>query len=75
MAKIFESPNGGYTVYEREFGSSQRTLSKGRFKAFPELTFPDIVDILEKAEYNEPLRNAIEHVILLYHLGKDDGKK
>lgn len=75
MSKIFESPDGGYTVYEREAGSSQRRLSRGRFKAFPDIAFPDIVNILEAAEHNEPLRKAMEHVILLYHLSKKDGKE
>lgn len=75
MTKIFESPDGGYTVYEREAGSSERRLSRGRFKAFPDLAFPDIVKILEAAETNESLRNAVEHVILLYHLSKKDGQK
>jgi len=28
MTKIFESPDDGKTVYEREFGDSERTLIK-----------------------------------------------
>lgn len=75
MAKVFESPDGGYTVYEREAGSANRRLSRGRFKAFPDLAFPDIVKILEAAEHNDSLRTAMERVILLYHLSTKDGQK
>jgi len=79
MPKIFESPDGGKTVYSRELGSTERNF---------EWEDPDEVrvrerlqkkkeweDILYAAKHNPALQEAIERVIIIYHLGKKNGQK
>ena len=73
-AVIYESPDGGETVYVREHGSTQRQLHSERARA---------IDIREQvredqlwgqirlaAKTNPALQNAIEQVKLIYHLSK-----
>ena len=73
-AVIYESPDGGETVYVREPGSTQRRLHSESARA---------IDIREQvredqlwgqirlaAKTNPALQNAIEQVKLIYHLSK-----
>ena len=73
-AVIYESPDGGETVYVREHGSTQRQLHSESVRA---------IDIREQvqedqlwgqirlaAKTNPALQNAIEQVKLIYHLSK-----
>ena len=73
-AVIYESPDGGETVYVREHGSTQRRLHSESARA---------IDIREQvredqlwgqirlaAKTNPALQNAIEQVKLIYHLSK-----
>ena len=73
-AIIYESPDGGETVYVREHGSTQRQLHSESARA---------IDIREQvredqlwaqirlaAKTNPALQNAIEQVKLIYHLSK-----
>ena len=73
-AVIYESPDGGETVYVREHGSTQRQLYSESARA---------IDIREQvredqlwgqirlaAKTNPALQNAIEQVKLIYHLSK-----
>ena len=73
-AVIYESPDGGETVYVREHGSTQRQLHSESARA---------IDIREQvqedqlwgqirlaAKTNPALQNAIEQVKLIYHLSK-----
>ena len=73
-AVIYESPDGGETVYVREHGSTQRKLHSESARA---------IDIREQvredqlwaqirlaAKTNPALQNAIEQVKLIYHLSK-----
>lgn len=71
----FEQP-GGRTVFERMDNSEpQKRLSRGVFNVFPDMSIPDMVAMFRQAEFNEALRTALEHAILLYKLGKnDDGR-
>ena len=79
MPKIFESPNGGRTVYSREFGSDEKnfewedpaeTQATERLRKRREWE-----EILNAAEDNSALQEAIERVKLLYHLGKKNGQE
>lgn len=79
MPKIFESPDGGKTVYSRELGSTERNFEwedpeevrvKERLRQKKEWE-----DILNAAEHNPALQKAIERVKLIYYLGEKDGKK
>ena len=74
---IFESPDGGRTVYSRKSGSTDRTLvSKD-----PQLVLEEEMaakwvqwkDILKLSKDNPTLADAIERVEVLYALIKEEG--
>ena len=72
MVKIYESPDGGHTVYERETGSTERKL----------LSIDEVaLDKYNKIEWNKiwwqrnsspALKKAVEQVIILYRLSKEN---
>ena len=77
MAKIFESPDGGQTVYEREIGSPDRSLT--------EETKYKVRDALDKmkedklwgeirrmALTNPTMKAELDRVIMLYKLIKEE---
>lgn len=77
MSKIFESPDGGKTVYEREAGSSDRQLTKESIKVRNDV----IADMQESkmwgeirrmAKTNPTMQDAVERVIVLYKLIKEE---
>ena len=75
---IFESPDGGNTVYSREPGSAKRELIKtydlrtrdGR--PLHEHLLEDKLwgNIRRAAETNPALQDALERAIMIYHLTK-----
>ncbi len=73
---IFESPDGGRTVYSRKSGSSNRTLvSKDPQLILEEEEAAKWVkwkDILREAKDNTTLTDAIERVEVLYALLKKE---
>lgn len=72
MPKIYESPDGGKTVYSREFGFLPGPLLD-RFKlTSSKQEEPQWRDILAAAETNPALAEMIAQVKLLYILSKDD---
>lgn len=79
MPKIFESPDGGKTVYSREPGSLDRTLEwedddlSTAGKILQERRYWE--EILDAAKTNTALHEAIERVKILYHLGKKNGQE
>lgn len=79
MPKIYESPDGGKTVYSREFGDSEKNFEWEdpeevfRRKKIHERKEWD--DILNAAESNSALQEAINRVKIVYHLSKKHGKK
>jgi hypothetical protein len=74
---VFESPDGGETVYARMPGSSER-IKVSESNRVRELK-QDMAEtqlwheICITAKTNVALREAMDRVILLYHLSKDDG--
>ena len=75
---VFESPDGGETVYARMPGSTERIkiiesqqIREVR-KAGDEMRLWQ--DICRAAKTNTALQEAIDRVILLYHLSKENGK-
>ena len=75
---VFESPDGGETIYARIPGSNERIkisesdqVREAR-KAGDEMRLWQ--DICRAAKTNAALQEAIDRAILLYYLGKDDGK-
>ena len=71
---IFESPDGGKTVYSRKSGETNRTLVWEDPEAKKEKLFKERWiewrDILKASEDNPGLKDLIEKVELLYRLQK-----
>ena len=83
---IYESPDGGKTVYAREFGSSTRQLvgyhydvnnSHVQANSVGQKDLEDHIlwnEIRQAAKTNPALQKAMERVKLIYRLSKDDPK-
>lgn len=79
MTKVFESPDGGHTVYQRDHGKSERQL------IWESLEKKDLVkeleedklwgDIRRAAKNNYTLQKELERVIILYRLIKDKNEQ
>lgn len=69
---IYESPDGGETIYRRKLNSLKRELVEISEKAQLDKDVTDWHEILEAAKDNIVLQNAIERVKMLYHLTKKD---
>jgi hypothetical protein len=71
---IYESPDGGETVYARESGSTERRMIGQSLKA------AELVKDLEQnllwdnirraAETNPALQDALDRAVVIYHLSK-----
>jgi hypothetical protein len=72
MPKIFESPDGGKTVYSREFGEHQSWMDRQESKFIEQILWKDI---LAAAEHSPTLQEAVDRVKVLYYLSKKDGNK
>jgi hypothetical protein len=75
---IYESPDGGKTVYARKSGEKERYLhsidpdtAKQLAKVADDLMW---TEIRYMAEQNEALQKAIDNVILIYKLSKENAK-
>lgn len=79
MPKIYESPDGGKTVFSREFGEVDREFeyeTPGAEKARLILKQRQEWDaIISAAKDNPALQEAIDRVKLIYHLGKKNGQE
>ena len=71
---IFESPDGGKTIYSRKSGETDRTLVYEDPEAKKEKLFKERWiewrDILKASEDNPGLKDLIEKVELFYRLQK-----
>jgi hypothetical protein len=71
---IFESPDGGRTVYARQPGSTQRTLHSQDLELQQELAELEQqkrwVDIFQARQGNPELDRLCEQVEVLYELGR-----
>lgn len=81
MSKIRESPDGGHTVYEREFGSDVRTPVEQTYdkrtwdgRPLVEHIREDIMwgEIRLMARTNPTLKAELDRVIMLYKLIKEE---
>lgn len=79
MPKIYESPDGGNTVYSREAGEIERSFEwedpdevrvKERLQQRKEWD-----EILNASKTNHSLQEAVDRVKILYHLGKKNGQE
>ena len=73
-AVIYESPDGGETVYVREFGGTQRQLhsESPRAVSLREQLEEDKLwgNIRRAAKTNPTLQRALDEAILIYNLSK-----
>ena len=69
---IYESPDGGKTVYSRKSGSSERTLIKEDPAKHYIAKWYEWRDILQAAETNPTLADAIHKVEMIYVLTKEN---
>ena len=73
-AVIYESPDGGETVYVREHGSTQRQLysQSPRARGLVEQLEEDKLwgEIRRAAKTNPAIQDALEQVKVIYHLSK-----
>lgn len=72
MAKIFESPDGGHTVYVRESGKTEKSLHSIDQVALDKYNNIEWNKIWWQRNSNPALKKAVEQVIILYRLGKND---
>lgn len=75
MPQIYESPDGGQTVYVREMGSKVKKLhyvspaAKAEMKET--LLTQEWLDIRHLAKENPALQKSVDHLILMYRLIKN----
>jgi len=76
---IFESPDGGETVYIRQYGETTRKLYHVSDKALEKSNeLKEITlwhEIRKAAKTDETLQKAIEQVKLLYYIKTNNGSK
>ena len=78
MPKIYESPDHGNTVYEREVGSSDRKLTEESKSRHDEM-YAIMQDnklwgaIRRAAKTNPALQDALDRAIVIYELSKNNG--
>ncbi len=72
MPKIYESPDGGHTIYSREQGSTERTLYSIDDVALDKYNNYEWNKIWWYRNSSPALKKAVEKVIMLYRLGKED---
>lgn len=76
MKYVYESPDGGHTVYQREIGQTQRTLYSR------DKTAQDLQDSLKEIELwkrirsaaktNPALQSALDQARMIYELSRND---
>jgi hypothetical protein len=72
MPKIYESPDGGATIYEREIGEPYRTLVKENNWLLNKMSEDKMWgEIRRMAETNPAMREYTDKCIELYHLLKE----
>jgi hypothetical protein len=73
MVKIFESPDGGKTVYERDTKTGERVCIEKPIYPDWHLTDHEWYDIKDLAEEgNKTLQNLLKEVKLIYNLSKEE---
>ena len=70
MPLIYESPDGGKTVYAREVGHMDRNLVKSD-QSDPSTHHNVWRDIVAASEHNPALREVLDQAIIIYKLSKE----
>ena len=75
-AKIYESPDGGRTVYKREIGSLGRELIKEDKALHNEIMENQLwSDIRQAAKNNPSIQEALDRIKITYYLSNEYEKK
>lgn len=75
---VYESPDGGLTIYKRKLGDDPAKRIQVRLDDLvreeldKQENFLEWQDILDAAKDNPVLQSAIERVKIVYHLTKDN---
>lgn len=73
MPKIFESPDGGETVYERIAGETERTMIRENKSKWEQIQEDKLWgNIRRKAKTHPALQAELDRVIMLYHLLEEE---
>jgi len=75
---IYESPDGGRTVYQRLVGSTQRTIVQqnrtARFDPMDalrfEISYSEFCEIMQQAEINPTVKQCLDQLVATYNLVK-----
>lgn len=72
MSKIYESPDGGKTVFVRESGQSTRTLVNNNRSLHDSIMESKMWGEIQRMGDTHPaMREELDRVIMLYHLLKE----
>jgi hypothetical protein len=76
MKYVYESPDGGETVYRRKFGTPERELysvsQKKQDQAQLEKEWSTWKDILSTSQNNLALKQALDQARIIYELSRCD---
>jgi len=73
MANVYESPDGGETVYERIAGEHERTLIRENGSRWEQILEDKLWgNIRRKAKSHPALQEELDRVIMFYNLIKDN---
>jgi len=71
--KVYESPDGGQTIYERDVGSSERTLIKENTSLISQIREDQLWgNIRREAKTNKTLADILEQAKMVYALIKKE---
>lgn len=67
---IFESPDGGKTLYRRHIGSNNRELVSQQDQTL--FNYGEFVKMIDLAKDNLALKKALENLLLIYYTVRDE---
>jgi len=71
--KVYESPDGGKTIYERDVGSSERTLIKENTSLISQIREDQLWgNIRREAKTNKTLADILDQAKMVYALIKKE---
>lgn len=70
---IYESPDGGHTVYRRKIGETTKELVSEDEHVHNVRAKREWLDIFDRKDSNPTLQAAVDRVILVHRLTKDHG--
>lgn len=68
---IYESPDGGKTVYRREAGSVIREMLTSPSKTDDLFCYAEFIQIIDLSYKNHALKKALDNLLIIYYTVKD----